>query len=126
MQGLSAGTVSCEGNTQDGYADGFVRGDILNISLSGYGTGATVTNNVSNGESVIVSIQPGTNPTASPFFNVTKVIRSRTAPIIMAQIATTTGTMAHCWGMQTSTPSVWAVGRNTAPTGNDTYHVTSV
>lgn len=126
MQGLSAGTVTCKGNTQDGYADGFVRGDILNISLSGYGTGATVTNNVSNGESVIVSIQSGTSPTASPFFNVTKVIRSRTAPIIMAQIATTTGTMAHCWGMQTSTPSVWAVGRNTAPTGNDTYHVTSV
>ncbi|MDM3365140.1 right-handed parallel beta-helix repeat-containing protein [Citrobacter sp. Cb005] len=126
MQGMSAGTVTCNGNKQDGYADGFVRGDILNISLSGYGTGAAVTNNVSNGESVIVSIQSGTNPTASPFFKVTKVIRSRTAPIIMAQIATTTGTMAHCWGMQTSTPSVWAVGRNTAPTGNDTYHVTSV
>lgn len=123
MQGLSAGTVTCTGNKQDGYADGFVRGDILNISLSGYGTGAAVTNNVSNGESVIVSIQSGTNPTASPFFKVTKVIRSRTAPIIMAQIATTTGTMAYCWGMHTSTPSVWAVGRNTAPSGIDTYYL---
>lgn len=123
MQGMSAGTVTCNGNKQDGYAEGWVRGDILNIALTGYGAGAAATQFVSNGDRVVVSIQTGTSPSASPSFSVTKVIRSSIHPVIMAQIATTTGTMAFCWGLQSSTSSVWAVGRNTTPSGIDTYHI---
>lgn len=123
MQGLSAGTVTCKGNKQDGYADGWVRGDILNVALTGYGTGAVATDFVSNGESIRVSIQTGTSPTASPYFKVTKVIRTRTAPLIMAQIATTSGTMAFCWGLQSSTGTEWVCGRNTVPSGIDTYYL---
>lgn len=126
MSGMSAGSVTCSGNTQNGYADGWVRGDILNVAMTGYGAGATATLFLSNGESIMVSIQAGTSPTASPYFNVTKAIRARTQPVIMAQIATTSGVMAHCWGMQSSTSGVWTIGRNTTPTGIDTYFATAV
>lgn len=123
MKGLSAGTVTCHGNKHDGYADGWVRGDIINVALTGYGAGAAATQYLSNGESVVVSVQAGSNPNQSPYFSVTKVIRSRTQPVIMAQIATTSGTMAFCWGLQSSTGTQWLCGRNTAPSGIDTYYL---
>lgn len=123
MSGLSQGSVIAFGNSQTGYVDGYVRGDILDITLTGYGTGSAVTNNVSTGDRVVVSIQTGTSPTASPYFVVNKVIRSPTEPVLMAQVATTNGTVAFCWGLQSSTTSSWAVGQNATPSGNITYHI---
>lgn len=123
MSGCSEGTVFCHGNTQSGYADGYVRGDIMEVLLTGYGTGAAATSYVSTGEAVQIVIQAGTSPSASPYFSVRKVIRTRNQPMITAQIVTTTGTLAPCWGMQSSTASLWQVGRNTAPSGIDTYCV---
>lgn len=123
MSGCSEGSVTCHGNTQSGYVDGYVRGDILKVILTGYGTGASATSFVSTGEAVQISIQSGTSPSASPYFSVRKVIRTRNAPLITAQIVTTTGTMSHCWGMQSSTASLWQVGRNTTPSGIDSYYV---
>ena len=123
MSGCSEGTVFCHGNTQTGYADGYVRGDIMEVLLTGYGTGAAATSYVSTGEAVEIIIQAGTSPAASPYFSVRKVIRTRNQPMITAQIVSTTGTHAPCWGMQTSTASLWQVGRNTAPSGIDTYYI---
>lgn len=123
LSGMSQGTVTANDNAQYGYADGYIRGDILNINLTGYGTGASATNFLSAGDRVVVRIQTGTSPTASPYFTVTKVIRSSTEPVLMAQVATTTGTVAFCWGLQTSTASVWSVGQNATPSGNITYHI---
>jgi len=125
MSGCSEGSVTCHGNTQSGYADGYVRGDIIKVLLTGYGTGAAATSFVSNGESIQIVIQTGTSPSASPYFSVRKVIRTRTQPMITAQIITTSGNMSHCWGMQFSTASLWQVGRNTMPSGIDTYYVKS-
>lgn len=123
MSGMSEGSVTCSGNSQIGHPDGYVRGDIISVDLTGYGTGALVTNNVSTGDRVIISIQTGTAPTASPSFVVKKVIRAPTEPVIMAQVATSTGSVAFCWGMQASTASAWVVGQNTTPSGNITYHI---
>jgi len=123
MSGCSEGTVFCHGNTQSGYADGYVRGDIMEVTLTGYGTGAAATSYVSTGEAIQIVIQAGTTPTASPYFAVRKVIRTREQPTITAQIVTTSGNLTHCWGMQTSTPSLWQVGRNTVPSGIDTYYI---
>lgn len=123
LSGMSQGSVTSEANAQYGYTNGYVLGDILNVALTGYGSGAVATSFVSTGDRVVVGIQTGTSPSASPSFSVTKVIRSSRHPVIIAQIATTTGTMAFCWGLQSSTSSVWAVGRNTTPSGIDTYHI---
>ena len=123
MSGLSQGTVVANGNSQSGYADGYIRGDILEVILTGYGTGASLTTNISTGDAVRIAIQTGTSPTAAPFFNVRKVIKSNTGAIVTGQIVSTTGSYYHCVGMQTSTESNWALGQSGTPSGSITYHL---
>ncbi|EHJ9376286.1 right-handed parallel beta-helix repeat-containing protein [Salmonella enterica] len=122
MSGCTEATVTCTGNKSSGYSDGYVRGDILEVTLTGYGTGAAATSFVSDGESIQITVQTGTSPTASPYFSVRKAIRTRHQPMITAQIVTTTGNMSHCWGMQSSTAGNWMVGQNTTPSGVTTYY----
>lgn len=123
MSGLSQGTVVANGNSQSGYADGYIRGDILEVILTGYGTGAALTTNISTGDAVRIAIQTGTAPTAAPYFNVRKVIKSNTGAIVTGQIVSTTGSYYHCVGMQTSTESNWALGQLGTPSGSITYHL---
>lgn len=123
MSGLSQGTVVANGNSQSGYADGYIRGDILEVILTGYGTGAALTTNISTGDAVRIAIQTGTSPTESPYFNVRKVIKSNTGAIVTGQIVSTTGGYYHCVGMQTSTESNWALGQLGTPSGSITYHL---
>lgn len=121
LSGLDEGSVRATGNTQNGYADGYVRGDIIECVQSGYGAGATFGSFVSTGDSVIVSIITGTGPTAAPYFYVRKVIRTPSHPMVMAQMQTTTGNLLLCWGMQSSTPSRWYAGVQGTPSGTATY-----
>lgn len=123
FSGMDQGSVQASGNTQSGYADGYIRGDILEVILTGYGTGAALTTNVSTGDAVRIAIQTGTTPTASPFFNVRKVIKSKAGSIATGQIVSTTGSYYHCVGLQTSTESNWAMGQAGTPSGSITYHL---
>ena len=125
MVGMSEGTVYCSDNSASGYANSYVLGDIISISISGYGTGSAFTSYASTGDKVSVSIQAGSGASSSPSFNVRKVIRSQTEPVILAQIATTTGNLAFCWGVASSTPSSWNVVHAGTPSGITTYHVRS-
>jgi hypothetical protein len=124
---LDLGSVKIGSNAAIGFANDGIVGDVGSITLgSAWGSSASVSNIVSTGRSLRITITANGSGVGSGSASIVvpKICAAPDLPaLVSAKVQTTTGALALMWGEQTSTPGGWNATYSGTPSAGATYTI---
>ena len=101
-----------------GLQQQYILGDIISITISGWGTESKFTDYASYGRSCRVTISTaGTGQLPNPWCQVNKACVPQANPMVFAQMATSNVGLMSVWGTQLSSPGIWKFYASGTPAG---------